>query len=462
MKARFVQREKIIAIYIFIVGLCMSFAVPTWQTPDEYTHLGLIGSSIGVEDFAKKIYKSTGIKRERIEHNYDEKVDFSEFKAAFVKKPNYKRSDMLPKRFHLSVVKHLPSTSGILIGILMGVPAYWALKLGELFSLLFYSVVCYYSLKIIPLKKEVLAMIMLFPMAIHQAGSIGYDAVMIPLCFFLVAYIFYLKYEKESVGWKDMIIVILSWMLITYIKVPYVFLILLVLTIPLEKFDIRLGYIRIEEKLIKKIRIPVCILSVLVFGVLLYLFRANTHIQILYAFVTEWERGLYLLGSTGRNWTQFLMISTVGDLGWLDTPMSFKVVLGTFGCLSMLALVRNNGEKELKLRKWDCFIILGTFVLLCLFVTLSMVNHTVMVTLFGSEQAEGTYIARKALYQIPFIGGVQGRYYLPFISLLFLIIPQKIIIHKKTVQLGLIVFEFLMLIYIIRLLLLRYWIGFAG
>ena len=44
--------EMCTAILIFIVGLIMSFAVPTWETPDEYTHLWMIGESIGVEDFS--------------------------------------------------------------------------------------------------------------------------------------------------------------------------------------------------------------------------------------------------------------------------------------------------------------------------------------------------------------------------------------------------------------------------
>lgn len=458
MKIDLKQKEKIIALYIFIVGILISVAVPVWQTPDEYTHLRMIGASLGREDFAENIYESIGIPHGRIEHNYDEKVDLGEYKNMLFRKPDYKRMDMLPHMIYPSVIKHFPAVIGILLGVLLGVPSYFALQLGELCCLLFYTIICYYSLKIMPLKKEVMAVIMLFPMSVHQAGSIGYDSVLLPLCFFLTAFVFYLKYEKDVVGLKDIAVLFSTWLIITYIKVPYVFLILLMLIIPLEKIDINLGFIRINENCIKKIRIPVCCIIVILGLVMVYLFRGNTHIQNVYGFIVEWRRGLYLLGETGRTWTEFLMISTVGNLGWLDTPMSFSSVLLVYVCLFIFALKRDDVDKHRKLKKWDVFILLGTMLLLCIFVTLSMVNHTIMVTLFGSEYVEGTYEIREAMYQIPYIGGVQGRYYLPFISLLFLAVPQKLYAGEKVVRTAFVILEAGIYIYIMCLLIQRYWI----
>ena len=152
------------------------------------------------------------------------------------------------------------------------------------------------------------------------------------------------------------------------------------------------------------------------------------------------------------------MISTVGNLGWLDSPMSFSSVLLVYVCLFIFALKRDDVDKHRKLKKWDVFILLGTMLLLCIFVTLSMVNHTIMVTLFGSEYVEGTYEIREAMYQIPYIGGVQGRYYLPFISLLFLAVPQKLYAGEKVVRTAFVILEAGIYIYIMCLLIQRYWI----
>ena len=41
------SKEIMVAFLILIMGLMMAFMVPTWETPDEYTHLWMIGDSIG-------------------------------------------------------------------------------------------------------------------------------------------------------------------------------------------------------------------------------------------------------------------------------------------------------------------------------------------------------------------------------------------------------------------------------
>ena len=114
-----------------------------------------------------------------------------------------------------------------------------------------------------------------------------------------------------------------------------------------------------------------------------------------------------------------LFVSTVGNLGWLDTPICLGVAIIVFLIVIMFATVYNaNDEKHIKLK--DALIIEGTAIILCLFITIALTNHTIMVTLYGSEFAEETYEIKEALYQIPYIGGLQGRYYLPIVAVLLL------------------------------------------
>ena len=452
-------KEKIVAFLIFVMGLTMSFMIPTWQTPDEYAHLNMIGNSIGVADFAENILDSSGIEKGRIEFNYDEKVDLTEQENALNKSVTYQKKDMLPQSISFGIIKHLPATLGILLGILLGVPSYWVLQLGEIFSLLFYVVICFVALIKLPIKKEVMAFIMLFPMALQQAGSISYDAVLIPLCFFFICYILYLKYEKEVVGFREICNVILLWIVITYIKVPYVFLIFLILIIPLEKIRVYIGKIKIDEDFIRKIRIPVIMIGAAGIIVALYMFRYNKWIQIIYGFVVEWRRGLYLFRATGKTWTKFLMTSTVCNLGWLDTPMIFwGVVLVNF-LLFGFAFINSDVKYKGKMRKWDVLVVVGTVVFLCVFTTLAMVNHTITMTLFGSETTSETYSIRTALYQIPYIGGLQGRYYLPFLSLFCLPFSQKIQVNQKIAQVLFYFVELLLYLYVIGMVLQRYWMA---
>ena len=92
-----------------------------------------------------------------------------------------------------------------------------------------------------------------------------------------------------------------------------------------------------------------------------------------------------------------------------------------------------------------------------LLIMLSMVNHTIMVSLFGAENLDKTYHIREALYQIPYIGGLQGRYFIPFIPLMFLPVPQVKQVKRSSMIVIISVFQILIYGYSIALLLDRYW-----
>lgn len=452
------QIEKLTVTLIIIFGIIMSFLVPTWQTPDEFTHIWMIGDSLRIRNFDKKIEESIALDRERVEFNYDEKIDINDQIASFTARPTYSREEMLPQGVSITLIKHFSATLGILLGILIGIPTYWVLQLGELFALLFYAIVCYYALKLMPIKKEVLAVVMLFPMALQQAASLNYDAVLIPLCFFFVAYIFHLRYSNDRVGIRQIIFALCLGGVITYIKFPYILFFILVFIIPLEKIEICFGNKILGGELLKKIRFPFLIIFGIVGFFVIYLMRHNKWIQIVYGFIIEWRRGLYLFLQTGKTWGEFLVISTVGNFGWLDTPMLLGAVISVIVFLITVSLIRNTDQKQYYLRKWDIFIIIVTIIAMIVFTTLSLVDHTIKVTLFGSEGSPNIYNIREAVYQIPYIGGLQGRYYLPFVCLFFLPYPRVIQVKKEIVNALFIVLEIILYIYVAWMLVNRYWI----
>lgn len=452
-----IKLEKYVAIFMFIMGLVMMNLVPTWQTPDERAHLGMIGNEIGKDDtFADKIYEDIPLKAGPVAQHFEEKVDRELFFQSLTESPEYSRKEMLPEGIRLTVVRHLPATIGVLIGIILGLPSYWVLLLGEFFALLFYVSVCYKALQIMPLKREVFAIVMLMPMAMHQAGSLNYDAVVLPMIFLMIAYVFKMKYQ-EKIELFDFVKLTGAWLLISFIKMPYTFLILLVFILPADKIHVRLGKITVDGVLIKKVKIPVCIVGVIVCGLAIYFLRNVFYIEMILTLVSEWKRSLYLFYQTGVTHTREMIISTVGNFGWLDTPIRYDFAIMVFVMIAGFALV-NSDPKETKLMTWDRVVIWGAAIILCIFTTTAMVNHTIMTILYGSEWAEGTYEIRTALYQIPFIGGIQGRYFLPFVSLFFIPIPQVKRLDKRVVWSIVAVFEIVMFIYIIHKLLERYWI----
>lgn len=450
---------RVFTAFALVVGLVFSFLIPTWEIPDEASHLNMIGRSVGIESYADKVEDNISMEKGRLEFNYDEKVDMEEYKDSLTDKAN--EAKLSPKSVNLFIIKHLPSTVGIAIGSLLNLPTYWILQLGELFALIFYVFVCYFALKLLPFNHEVMMLIMLMPMSIQQAGSMSYDSTLIPLCFLLVSYSFYLKFTKDIIGLKEVSLFVLLWGLITYIKLPYMFFGLIVFIIPLEKINIDLKLFKINADFIRKVRIPVLIVAFVVCGIGVYTFRDNLWIQIIWGFVSEFKRGCYLFASTAREHSKFLMTSTVGNFGWLDTPMPFKLVILVFLVLAIVSIIgikQNREKNEFKMSKWDVFVLVGSFCVLCIFVTLGLVNHTITVILFGAETTQIKYNIHEALYQIPYIGGLQGRYYLPFLPILFMGLPKIAYWDKKIIQISLFAMEILLYVYVIFSLVQRYWV----
>ena len=66
-----------------------------------------------------------------------------------------------------------------------------------------------------------------------------------------------------------------------------------------------------------------------------------------------------------------------------------------------------------------------------IFITMSMINHTILITLYGVEDFSIKVDYQKAIYQIAAIGGLQGRYYLPMLLPVLLGVRESIQISEK-------------------------------
>ena len=61
----------------WIWGICFSFIIIPWQTPDEYTHLHMIGIEMKNEAFAELLLNDMPLDKGRIAFNSNEKVDLA-------------------------------------------------------------------------------------------------------------------------------------------------------------------------------------------------------------------------------------------------------------------------------------------------------------------------------------------------------------------------------------------------
>lgn len=410
---------------MFLCGIIMSVMVPPWQSPDENAHLAMIGESFCNGNMAEQLMQDMPLDNGRIRFQYDEKISINDWKAAVTKTPGYSRAECLPKGLTLSVLKHLPAGLGVTLGILLHLPTFWVLELGELFSLIFYVAVCGLAVKLMPVKKEVLLLVMAFPMTLQQAASLNYDGVLLPLCFLYVAYIFYMRYEKESLGWKDVFCTILLLLFISYIKLPYIFLGLLVFILPKEKIHLWIGRAEINGEFIQKWRILLGIVLVLLVIAGGYVVRENFWVQLVVGMALEWKRTLYLFAATAYTWGKYLIISSVGQFGWLESSLPFGFAIFSYLLMLGVAVWGEGEEKPFQLNRRTKVYVWIVFIILSVLTVMSMVNHTIKVMHYGSEGASVEYDIREMLYEIPYIGGLQGRYFLPFLALPFLALPGK-------------------------------------
>lgn len=458
IKAIFKDKEiRIFFIVAMLIGIAMSFIISPWQIPDEQTHLYYIGGAIKCEEYDLRIEQSLGMDKRRVEWLPWEKTDWNQFLSALTKAPDYEVSEMLPRGFSLYAIRYAPAIIGMELAVILNLPTLWVLQLGEIFALLFYVLVCSAGLKLCPIKKPIMAIFMLAPMMMQGAGSLSYDAVVVPLLYWIICYVLHLRFEKEDITLKDMLLLIIPWIWMSYIKVPYAMIVLLGLMLPLEKFHVKIGKLEIDEAFIRKYRwIALAVLIALV-ALVLFVFRKNAFIQVLYGVVTEVGRTIYLLGYTFLMFYEVLLVSSVGNFGWLNTPVPFGFAMLFYVVIAGITVFGKDDSKK-KMRRWDRLVIWMTFLCMTLITVFSMIHHTICNTYFWGDVANATYDIRQYMYMIPYIGGLQGRYFMPFISLFFVGFGSTEKMSKKATAIVVSAFLLITYIYIFYILLHRFWI----
>ena len=149
----------------------------------------------------------------------------------------------------------------VLRGIFGSLSAYSTMIFGKLFNLIFYSFVIRKALMTTKAFINSIFVIAFMPMSLYQAASLSYDAVIIPCCILLFAYITKFIYSSEQyrISMGDVIGVCFSCFFIFGAKqLAYVPLILVLLAVPIKRFGTIKRYI-------------LCIVSVVIVGVISYI-----------------------------------------------------------------------------------------------------------------------------------------------------------------------------------------------
>lgn len=452
-------------IYLFFIiaaalcGLMMSLIIPVSQVPDEYTHFELMLRAYGAEKMygedLKEFYRPAGMESFNSGDAHSVNGDayfgsgmksYSEGLFGYGFKPG------------ITAVRFIPQAVGFFFGVLFRLPILICHQLGELTALIFYILICLIALKKMPFKKEVLCFIMLMPMAMQEAASFSPDVTVNALCFLLTAMIFDFKVREKKVGWKEILTFAVLTGIVLVAKEIYILVAFGIFIVPLDKFSLKLGQNFDLAVFIKKYRflfIGILIMIAVILGILCRDFR---YVKVLYAAVLQLGRTFLLFKNTLIGYKDFYLQTLVGSFGWLDSAVSYTFVTVFFMMLFFVNLFQSKKSIELQSdfttanRIYLVMLSAAIFV----FVFISMISWSFYLA--GVDFDGGVAEYRSYLYQIDYMLGVQGRYFIPFMPMLIVSLGRgneaKSMKRYTVIQA---VYYVISMLIILRILYVRYW-----
>ena len=450
-------KDKLINIpmhYLFLIlaiieSILFSFLMPINQTPDEHHHIDIIFDEMGVEEYKNDIYQYfNDIGVEDVKGVYDNKINktlYFDLDAKF-----HKRLSLFDLRLKYTIIRHIPSAIGLCLGMFLDLPIFMCLVLAEFTSIIFYLIFGVLTLKKIPLKKDIFLFVLLMPMMIQQASSVGYDNTVNSLSIFLIAYILSIYYSEKNIVWSSIVVISIITFIIAITKIPYVIISVLIFLIPRDRWNIGIGKVRICE-LNKKYIIFLFIAVFLMCIVFLYFVRNIRDIKIFRSAIMDPCNTVRLIFNSFNIFSDFYIRSLIGNFGALDSN-----VHRMFLFLFVIILTYINGFCEndicISIKDRIVYILTGMVVIAVIFVALLTWTYSIA----GYSTDTTVEVMLQINREFESIQGVQGRYFIPIIPLLLLGFSGN---NKKTVCSTWIMVSYYVIsyIHIITVLVTRYW-----
>lgn len=444
--------QRVFVLLVLILGIGYSFLIPIGQVPDEETHYNYALSSIGLTDLTKDVevlFTNTEVRE--MHWNTANKMNVQLLREN--KDVKFNLEDVHLHAPSIKVIAYFPSVMGLLLGIILNLPILYCMQLSELFSLLFYTIMGYHILKIIPVKKELMLLILLFPMTVQMCASNNYDAVLLPVCLYLVAYILGFVYGNKKLGWKQLLVIIMLSLCILIIKSPYLLLNILIILIPDSNWNLMLKKINIYE-MVKKNIIPIMGICVIILCIGMYALKDKvSYVKLLVACTKHFDVYVEIVLRTIRDYFSFYVKTAIGVLGWLDTQLPMYVYIVTI--LAMLALAQCSGDNEVKICNKQKITYLGICILVAIVVIYVMITWSFALNNFDFSSGVAAYCDE--LLNTTYSLGVQGRYFIPILYPLGLVLANITKMRKPHGLSAIAIYYVVVVIGTYSALINRYW-----
>ena len=407
-------KENIENAYIVLAtffGIAMLFLIPPFNVPDEGAHFiksfetSYINNNDGgysnlpksIEDFFYKYVQGS--------HDGSTKYNGKNYLSDFLQNGEYDvRSENIKDYTNtkfLSVVPYIPSIITIAIARIINLSPLLLVVIGKFTNLLITITLCYLALKKISCFKKVLFVIALFPIFLQQAGAINMDWLTNLSSLLIVVSVFYYRQTEKEIGIKDIALMSLIAIILAYCKFGYFPILLMVLLIPNEKFKD------------KKYAIIFKTLFIIVPSLLSYLQNSSLGISndspyyhIEYALSHPFSAMKVYFATAFERMPLDIFRGLFDGFG-VSTQWHSSLVMYVLIALYVLLIASSgNGEKQFNWKERTLMLILS-FLMICIIYSAMFFGWTY----FGA----------------PTIDGLQPRYFIPPVILIYLAITNNAI-----------------------------------
>ena len=431
----FVKKCKLEYIYLTLgltFGMVFVLSLPPYTAPDEGTHISttydFVSEFLGEDpifDEANHVI-SRGTDGDIGGEAQVSLVKFHDLYEA-VKYPSgdLERDFARGGKLDVPFTCYLPQILGVLLGVLLKFSGFWTLYLGKVFAMLFFTICIFFSIKLIPWGKMVIMTIALLPMSMELASSFSYDCVLNALCILFISYTLHLICKKDKVTWKDFLFLGIIICVIAPCKMFYFLIAGMLYLIPKEKYKSKKTYWMMNTGIL------VAGLAVLIIMRFQFL---TSHVggatpsaiedaTVNYSIATilgDIPHSISVLFNTAIIKSEFYYNSMWGNqLGSLQVYIptfvitSFVLVLFTAGvCTTREERVIYEPDAKFRLVNLGLSLLMFLGILAALWIGWTPVTYGV-------------------------IEGVQGRYFLPFLPMVFLSMRNKTFLLQKKIDKGL-------------------------
>ena len=318
----------------------------------------------------------------------------------------------------------------------------------RLFTLIFWILCIYSAISMIPIYKWLFCFIALLPMSVFINMSLSADVMANSVAFLFIALVLKLSYSQSQITGKQLFFFYTLIFLLVSVKIVYTPLILISLVIPKNKFaHFKTYYLNLLlvpllvfisvifwGKFTNNLYVPFADYNSQYRGAAALVDGANMYQQMDFILKNDWYIFNVFIKSIHHTFNMYFE-GYIGTFGWLDTKLPLWLVYFSYCLLFAVAIL--DGDKDIRTKPIHRTIFLLAFIVTLCLVLLS--QHLTWVPV-GWE----------------FIGTIQGRYFIPFAPLLFMLFHTKFSARKITPVLVLF-FTVLSLSFSVYILYCRYY-----